>query len=100
MSAQTEKTQIEANDPMSSCSYKEHSYTLSKSTFEEVLELVKRHGYTPCAIDLFVKASQIAKRSEALDDAINDFVDCRNAYLKDVEDLPGQFSNATVNSHE
>ena len=77
-----------------------HTYTLSKSTFEEVSELVEKYGYTPCAIDLFAKASQITQRSEALDDAINDFVDCRNAYLKDVENLPGQFPNPTVNSHE
>ena len=51
----------------------------------------------PSTIDLFIKTSEIASR--ALDDSINDFVNCKNAFLDDIANLPRQTSsNITADS--
>ena len=38
---------------------KAHTYTLSKSTFEEVSELVEKYGYTSCAEEMMVDESYL-----------------------------------------
>ena len=78
--------------------YIEHPYVFRKSVFQEVIELVQWRGHSPVTIALFIKASEIAKRSRALDEAINDFVDCKDAFLNDI--LPDKSTNAKADSHE
>ncbi|RKU27259.1 hypothetical protein C6499_12000 [Candidatus Poribacteria bacterium] len=78
--------------------YIEHPYVFRKSVFEEVIELVEWRGHSPVTIDLFIRACDIAEKSRALDEAINNFIDCKNTFLSDI--IPGQPTNTKADSHE
>lgn len=98
MSAEKVKRLMKAKDYTLLESEFVHPYSFRKAAFKEVIQLVEERGHSPVTIDLFIKAAEVAKRSRALDEAINDFVDCRDTFFTDIDNLPKQIPNPTANS--